>query len=96
MTEKRPAEDSIEPPETRMLRYLYIGKEYLEYQPGNWFVHNYFNVDRVPSIEEMAANSDTELKPIEIINSVSNLLFHFFLCLREFLKNFLFNFSAGI
>lgn len=70
MTEKRPAEDSIEPPETRMLRYLYIGKEYLEYQPGNWFVHNYFNVDRVPSIEEMAANSDTELKPIEIINSV--------------------------
>ena len=72
MTAKKPTDYDKEPPETRMLRYLYIGKEYTEYQPGNWFVHQYYSTDRVPSIEEMAIDKNTETKPVEIIETVSN------------------------
>ncbi|KZC11497.1 60 kDa SS-A/Ro ribonucleoprotein [Dufourea novaeangliae] len=29
-------------PETRLSQFLYVGKEYPDYHPGNWFNHNYF------------------------------------------------------
>ncbi|XP_014204458.1 60 kDa SS-A/Ro ribonucleoprotein-like [Copidosoma floridanum] len=45
--------------ETRLRRFLYIGKESRpEYQPGNWFVHNYYDVKNIPSINELASNPD--------------------------------------
>ena len=72
MTAEKPADDAKEPPESRMLRYLYIGKEYPEFHPGNWFVHKYYSVDRIPSIEEMAIEKNTETKPVEIIETVSS------------------------
>lgn len=58
-------------PETRLKRFLYIGKEYSNYQPGYWFTHNYFLVRNVPSIEELAENEEKQLAPIEIIKTVS-------------------------
>lgn len=73
MTTQKPTDDAKEnDAEVRMIRYLYIGKEYTEYQPGNWFVHQYYSTDRVPSIEEMAIDKNTETKPVEIIETVSN------------------------
>ncbi|XP_076288394.1 RNA-binding protein RO60 [Lasioglossum baleicum] len=63
-------------PETRLSRFLYVGKEYLDYQPGNWFVHNYFLAKNVPSIEELAENVEKQLIPVEIITKAfeSNLV----------------------
>ena len=54
-------------PEVRLSQFLYIGKEYPDYQPGNWFAHNYFLARNVPSIEELAENPEKQLLPIEII-----------------------------
>lgn len=57
-------------PEVRLSQFLYIGKEYLDYQPGNWFAHNYFLARNVPSIEELAENPEKQLLPVEIITKV--------------------------
>ncbi|KOX79364.1 60 kDa SS-A/Ro ribonucleoprotein [Melipona quadrifasciata] len=63
-------------PEVRLSQFLYVGKEYPDYQPGNWFVHNYFLTKNVPSIEELAGNSQKRLLPVDIINKAfeSNLV----------------------
>ncbi|EZA53139.1 60 kDa SS-A/Ro ribonucleoprotein [Ooceraea biroi] len=65
-------------PEARLSRFLYVGKEYPDYQPGYWFVHNYFIVKNVPSIEELAATPGKELVPILLITKAfeSNLVPH--------------------
>jgi len=59
-------------PEARLLRFLYVGKEYADYQPGYWFVHNYFIVKNVPSIEELAAIPEKQLVPVQLIIKVSS------------------------
>lgn len=63
-------------PEVRLSQFLYVGKEYPDYQPGNWFVHNYFLAKNVLSIEELAENTEKQLVPIEIITKAfeSNLV----------------------
>ncbi|CAL7947863.1 unnamed protein product [Xylocopa violacea] len=63
-------------PEVRLSQFLYVGKEYPDYQPGNWFVHNYFLAKNVPSIEELAENTEKQLLPIQIITKAfeSNLV----------------------
>lgn len=53
--------------ETQLRRFLYIGKEKPEYQPGNWFVHQYYLAKNVPSIQELAANP---LKHDTVISSI--------------------------
>ncbi|XP_008216494.1 60 kDa SS-A/Ro ribonucleoprotein isoform X2 [Nasonia vitripennis] len=53
--------------ETQLRRFLYIGKEKPEYQPGNWFVHHYYQAKNVPSFHELAANP---LKHDTIISSI--------------------------
>jgi len=58
-------------PEARLLRFLYVGKEYADYQPGYWFVHNYFIVKNVPSIEELAGIPEKQLVPVQLIMKVS-------------------------
>lgn len=62
--------ERFEDPEVRLKRFLYIGKEYLNYQPGYWFVHNYFVIENVPSIEELADDPEKELLPLELIKEV--------------------------
>lgn len=59
-------------PETRLSQFLYVGKEYPDYQPGNWFVHNYFLAKNVPSIEELAEDTDKQWVPIQIITKVKS------------------------
>ncbi|XP_043253937.1 60 kDa SS-A/Ro ribonucleoprotein-like [Colletes gigas] len=63
-------------PEIRLSQFLYVGKEYPDYHPGNWFVHNYFLAKNVPSIEELAENTEKQLLPVEIITKAfeSNLV----------------------
>lgn len=56
--------------EMRLLRYLYVGKEYADYHPGNWFVHDYFVAQNVSSIEELAENPEKQLIPIQLITKV--------------------------
>lgn len=63
-------EQRFEEPEIRLARFLYIGKEYANYQPGYWFAHNYFIIKNVPSIEELAENEEKQLVPIELIIKV--------------------------
>ncbi|XP_011168506.1 60 kDa SS-A/Ro ribonucleoprotein [Solenopsis invicta] len=65
-------------PELRLLRYLYVGKEYPNYQPGCWFAHHYFIVSNVLSIEELAENEEKELVPVELIRKAfdSKLVTH--------------------
>lgn len=58
-------------PESRLLRYLYIGKDYPNYQPGYWFAHHYFIVRNVLAIEELAENEEKQLVPIELITKVN-------------------------
>ncbi|XP_043795391.1 60 kDa SS-A/Ro ribonucleoprotein-like isoform X1 [Apis laboriosa] len=79
-------------PEVRLSQFLYVGKEYPDYQPGNWFVHNYFLAKNVPSIEELAENTEKQLLPIQIIikafenNLVPNpetLVFALAVCCRQ-------------
>ncbi|XP_029156043.1 60 kDa SS-A/Ro ribonucleoprotein-like [Nylanderia fulva] len=71
-------EQIYEEPEIRLARFLYIGKEYANYQPGYWFSHNYFIIKNVPSIEELAQNEEKQLVPIELIINAfeSNLVPH--------------------
>lgn len=54
--------------ETRLRRFLYIGKEKPEYQPGNWFVHQYFLTKNISSIEELAEN------PLKIDTIISSII----------------------
>lgn len=70
MHRPRIQEDRFEEPEIRLSRFLYVGKEYANYQPGYWFVHNYFIIKNVPSIEELAGNEEKQLVPIELIIKV--------------------------
>lgn len=58
-------------PELRLLRYLYVGKDYPNYQPGYWFAHHYFIVRNVLAIEELAENEEKQLVPIELITKVN-------------------------
>ncbi|XP_072765647.1 RNA-binding protein RO60 [Anoplolepis gracilipes] len=71
-------EQKFEEPEIRLSRFLYIGKEYGNYQPGYWFAHNYFIIKNVPSIEELAGNEEKQLVPMELIIKAfeSNLVPH--------------------
>ncbi|KYN05003.1 PREDICTED: 60 kDa SS-A/Ro ribonucleoprotein-like [Cyphomyrmex costatus] len=64
--------------ELRLLRYLYVGKDYPNYQPGYWFAHHYFIVRNVLAIEELAENEEKQLVPIELITKAfeSNLVTH--------------------
>ncbi|KAF3422284.1 hypothetical protein E2986_09484 [Frieseomelitta varia] len=63
-------------PEVRLSQFLYVGKEYPDYQPGNWFVHSYFLTKNIPSIEELAENTEKQLLPVQIIKKAfeSNLV----------------------
>ncbi|XP_076232684.1 RNA-binding protein RO60 [Calliopsis andreniformis] len=65
-------------PEIRFGQFLFVGKEYADYQPGNWFVHDYFMARNVSSIEELAENPEKQLLPIQIITKAfeSNLVPH--------------------
>ncbi|XP_077267898.1 RNA-binding protein RO60 [Temnothorax americanus] len=65
-------------PESRLLRYLYVGKDYPNYQPGYWFAHHYFIVRNVIAIEELAEDQEKELIPIQLIKQAfdSNLVTH--------------------
>ncbi|TGZ53913.1 RNA-binding protein RO60 [Temnothorax longispinosus] len=65
-------------PESRLLRYLYVGKDYPNYQPGYWFAHHYFIVRNVIAIEELAEDREKELVPIQLIKQAfaSNLVTH--------------------
>lgn len=58
-------------PELRLSRYLYVGKDYPNYQPGYWFAHHYFIVRNVLAIEELAENEEKQLVPIELITKVN-------------------------
>ncbi|XP_066584873.1 RNA-binding protein RO60-like [Prorops nasuta] len=68
------ADANANSPEVRLMQFLFVGKEYPEYQPGDWFVHKYFLVKNVPSIEELAEDTDVkkQLLPIELINKAYN------------------------
>lgn len=59
--------------ETRLRRFFYIGKEKPEYQPGNWFVHQYFLTKNISSIDELA---DNPLKTDTIISSIIEVYFY--------------------
>lgn len=76
-------EEKFVEPEIRLSRFLYIGKEYANYQPGYWFAHNYFIIKNVPSLEELAGNEEKQLVPIELIIKVININ-----CIRQ--KKYLF------
>jgi len=69
-TRRSQEEEKFVEPEIRLSRFLYIGKEYANYQPGYWFAHNYFIAKNVPSIEELAGNEEKQLVPIELIIKV--------------------------
>ena len=75
-------------PELRLLRYLYVGKDYPNYQPGYWFVHHYFIVRNVLAIEELAADDDEEkqLAPLKLITQV-NTDANCIMCSKVFVKN---------
>lgn len=73
-TEENIEEDTDNAPEARLSRFLFLGKEYTNYQPGCWFVHDYFLIKNVPSIEQLASNKETELVPIDLITKVNNEL----------------------
>ena len=60
-------------PELRLLRYLYVGKDYPNYQPGYWFAHHYFIVRNVLAIEELAEDKEKQLVPIELITKVKGI-----------------------
>ncbi|GAB1861055.1 60 kDa SS-A/Ro ribonucleoprotein [Camponotus japonicus] len=77
-TRRLQEEEKFVEPEIRLSRFLYIGKEYANYQPGYWFAHNYFIAKNVPSIEELAGNEEKQLVPIELIIKAfdSNLVPH--------------------
>ncbi|XP_012280335.1 60 kDa SS-A/Ro ribonucleoprotein [Orussus abietinus] len=53
--------------DTHLLQYLYVGQECPKYQPGNWFVHNYYYAHRVPSIAQLAEDKAKEGLPVELI-----------------------------
>ena len=59
-----------ESPEEKLNRYLYIGKEYPVYHPGNWLVHNYYTPNNVPSISELAKNLDNPEIPLDLIKKL--------------------------
>lgn len=52
-------------PDVRLAQFLYVGKEYADYQPGNWFVHDYFFARNVSSIDP-----EKQLLPVQIITKV--------------------------
>ncbi|XP_014485240.1 PREDICTED: 60 kDa SS-A/Ro ribonucleoprotein-like [Dinoponera quadriceps] len=57
----------VRDPEVRLSQFLYVGKEYADYHPGNWFVHDYFRAVNIMSILELAENPKKQLIPIELI-----------------------------
>lgn len=57
-------------PKTRFVRYLYIGKEYPVYHSGTWAHSNHFTMEKIPSVEELAEDKDTELFPVTKIKQV--------------------------
>lgn len=59
-------------PKTRFVRYLYIGKEYSVYHAGTWSHRNHFTLDKISSVEQLAADKETELYPIEQLKIVSS------------------------
>lgn len=61
----------VRDPEIRLSQFLYVGKEYADYHPGNWFVHDYFRAVNIMSILELAENPKKQLVPIELITKVS-------------------------
>lgn len=56
-------------PAVHLSQYLYVGKEYPNYQPGDWFVHKYYQADRVGSISKLAGGENA-LVAIEVIKKV--------------------------
>lgn len=56
--------------EEQMSAFLYVGKEFPLYHPGNLFAHNYFLAVNVECIEKLAADENKQLLPIEIILKV--------------------------
>lgn len=60
----------VRDPEVRLAQFLYVGKEYADYHPGNWFVHDYFRAVNIMSILELAENPKKELIPIDLILKV--------------------------
>ncbi|KAK0179857.1 hypothetical protein PV327_005568 [Microctonus hyperodae] len=57
-------------PKIRFVRYLYIGKEYPVYHSGTWASQNHFAMDQLSSVEQLAADKETELFPIERIKHI--------------------------
>lgn len=53
--------------ETQLRRFLYLGKEKPEYQPGNWLVHQYYVAKNISSIDELSVNP---VKHDTIISSI--------------------------
>lgn len=58
--------DRQEEPEVNLSQYLYVGKEYPNYQPGNWFVHKYYEQGRISSISKLA-EKENPLVAIDLI-----------------------------
>ncbi|XP_046829031.1 60 kDa SS-A/Ro ribonucleoprotein-like [Vespa crabro] len=71
-------EFSFHSSEEQMSAFLYVGKEFALYHPGNLFAHNYFLAVNVGCIEKLAADENKQLLPIEIILKAfeSNLVPH--------------------
>lgn len=61
-------------PETRLMRFLFVGKERPYFQTGNWEVHKYYLPKNVPSVEELAGNPEKSLIPIETVKKVSSFI----------------------
>ncbi|XP_012253968.2 RNA-binding protein RO60-like isoform X1 [Athalia rosae] len=91
MAESMQSGDHSEQPEVHFTQYLFVGKEYPNYQPGCWFVHKYYEQSRVTSIGKLAER-DNPLVPIELIKKAfdsgmvpnpETLVFALALCARQ-------------
>ncbi|KAL7303640.1 hypothetical protein TKK_0003786 [Trichogramma kaykai] len=78
--------------ETQLRRFLYLGKEGPEYQPGNWFVHNYFVAENLPSVYELAENPlkhdvvislILEAKENKLVQNPETLIFALAVCAQQ-------------
>ncbi|XP_046738503.1 60 kDa SS-A/Ro ribonucleoprotein-like [Diprion similis] len=91
MAEPELSGDSLIRPEVRLRQYLYVGKEYPNYQPGNWFFHKYYEEGRVQSIKNIV-ESKNPLVAIDLIKKAfesklvqnpETLIFALAVCARQ-------------
>ncbi|XP_046611310.1 60 kDa SS-A/Ro ribonucleoprotein-like [Neodiprion virginianus] len=91
MAEPALSGDSLIQLEVRLCQYLYVGKEYPNYQPGNWFFHKYYEEGRVQSIKKIAETQnplvaiDLIKKAFErkLVQNSETLIFALAVCARQ-------------